>query len=411
MDEKKVPGIWDVNELPSTQKYLLGLQHAFAMFGATILVPILTGLNISVALFTAGVGTWLFHFITKKKVPAYLGSSFAFIAPIALVVEKQGIPFAQGGIIAAGIIYALVAFLIYKIGPSLIRSVFPPIVTGPIIMVIGLNLAPVAIDQASGTGAAGVIVAATALLGATIAAVFAKGFFKIVPVIVGLVAGYLAAVVAGIVDFAPIINAPWFGLPAFTVPKFDLTAISIIAPVAIVSMVEHVGDILAISNTVGKGSEFVEDPGIHRTMLGDGLATAFAGLFGGPPNTTYGENTGVLALTKVFDPLVMRIAATFAIILALVPKLGGFIETIPQPVIGGISILLFGMIAAIGVRTVVENQTDLKISRNLIIAATILVLGLGGATLKLWDLEFAGMALAALVGIVLNQVLPHPDEL
>lgn len=400
-------GINDINQLPTSQGIILGLQHAFAMFGATILVPILTGLHITVALFTAGVGTWLFHLITKKKVPAYLGSSFAFIAPISLVIsEYGGIPAAQGGIIIAGLIYAIVAFIIYVIGPGMIRKIFPPIVTGPIIMIIGLTLAPVAIDMAGGS-VKNVIVAAIALLAASIAATFAKGFFRIVPVIVGLIIGYISAIIAGIVDFTPLIEAKWFGLPPFTAPTFNWTAITLIAPVAIVSMVEHVGDILAISATVGKGNKFLEDPGIHKTMLGDGLATSLAGLFGGPPNTTYSENTGVLALTKVYDSRVMRIAATFAILMGLVPKLGGLIQTIPSPVIGGISILLFGMIASVGIRTVVENQVDLKLSRNLIIASVILVLGLGGAILKIWKLEFAGMALAALVGIILNQVLPE----
>lgn len=400
----------DISQLPVVQGIFLGIQHTLAMFGATILVPILTGLHVSVALFTAGVGTWLFHFITRRKVPAYLGSSFAFIAPIAIVIDKYGgIPAAQGGIIAAGAIYAIVAFFIYILGPELIRRVFPPIVTGPVIMIIGLTLAPVAIDQATGS-TVNVIVASISLLGAAVAAIFARGFLRIVPVIVGLTVGYIAGIVTGIVDFTPIIEASWIGLPRFTAPVINWTAISMIAPVAIVSMVEHVGDILAISETVGKGNRFLEDPGIHSTMLGDGLATSLAGLLGGPPNTTYGENTGVLALTKIYDSVVMRIAATFAIILAIVPKLGGFIRTIPGPVIGGISILLFGMIASIGVRTIVENQVDLKKSRNLIIASVILVLGLGGAVLKVWNLEFSGMALAALVGIILNQLLPERAE-
>ncbi|MFW5787129.1 MAG: uracil-xanthine permease family protein [Halanaerobiales bacterium] len=400
--------IRDVDQMPNAQKYTLGFQHALAMFGATILVPILTGLHVSVTLFASGVGTLLFHFITKKKVPAYLGSSFAFIAPLTMVVDKFGIPAAQGGVIIAGLIYGAVAILVYLIGPGMIRRVFPPIVTGPIIMVIGLNLAPTAIDQASGS-IANVLVAATAVIAAGIVSVFCKGFLKIIPVIVGLVAGYIAAIFAGIVDFTPLMEAPWVGLPEFTAPTINWQAIMIIAPVAIVSMVEHVGDILSIGVTVGKGNEYLEDPGIHRTLIGDGLATSLAGLFGGPPNTTYGENTGVLALTKVYDSKVMRIAAGFAIMMALVQKIGGFIETIPEPVIGGISILLFGMIATIGVRTLVENDVDLKKQRNLVISAAILVLGLGGAVLAFGELEFSGMALAAIVGIILNLILP--DEI
>jgi uracil permease len=410
MESQRDKAVRDVSKLPKAQAIFLGLQHAFAMFGATILVPILTGLHVSVALFTAGVGTWAFHFITKKKVPAYLGSSFAFIAPISLVIEQHGgIPAAQGGIIMAGIIYMIVAFIIYKVGPGLIKKVFPPIVTGPVIMIIGLTLAPVAINSSTGS-VQNVVVAIAALLGAVIAAIFAKGFLKIVPIIVGLVVGYIVAIFVGIVDFTPILNKAWLGLPQFTVPAFNMTAITIIAPVAIVSMVEHVGDILAISETIGKGRELLTDPGIHRTMAGDGIATSIAGLFGGPPNTTYGENTGVLAITKVYDPVVMRIGATFAIVMAVIPKFGGFIETIPGAVVGGVSILLYGMIAAIGIRTLVENQVDLKLSRNLVVGAVTLVLGLGGASLSLWGLELSGMALAAIVGIILNLVLPDGEE-
>jgi len=410
MESREEQAVRDVSKLPKSQAIFLGLQHALAMFGATILVPILTGLHVSVALFTAGVGTWLFHFITKKKVPAYLGSSFAFIAPISLVIEQHGgIPAAQGGIIAAGLIYAIVAFIIYKVGPSLIKKIFPPVVTGPVIILIGTILAPTAIDMSTGS-ALNVVVAIAALAGAVIAAIFAKGFFKLVPIIVGLVTGYIVAVIVGMVDFSPVINNAWIGLPEFTVPAVNITAITIIAPVALVSMVEHVGDILAISETIGKGRELVTDPGIHRTMFGDGMATSLAGIFGGPPNTTYGENTGVLAITKVYDPVVMRIGATFAIAMAIVPKFGGLIETIPNPVIGGISFLLYGMIATIGIRTLVESQTDLKISRNLVIVATVIVLGLGGATLQLGRIEFSSLALAALVGVVLNLILPDGEE-
>ncbi len=393
----------DVTKLPFGQMMLLGMQHALAMFGATVLVPILTGLSVSVTLFSAGIGTLLFHMITKKKIPAYLGSSFAFIAPISIVVEKMGVGSAQGGIIAAGLIYAIMSFIIYLVGPELINSLFPPIVTGPVIMVIGLTLAPVAINMASGK----LVVALVALLAATIASVFGRGLFRLIPVMIGLVAGYATALFFGMIDFTAVQQAAWIGLPDFSAPVINWNAILMIAPVAIVSMVEHVGDILAISATVGKGQEFINDPGIHRTMLGDGIATSLAGLFGGPPNTTYSENTGVLALTKIFDPVVMRIAACFALFLSLVPKLGALISTIPSPVIGGISILLFGMIASVGVRTMVENNVDLTKSRNLIIASVILVLGIGGATVHIGNLEFAGMGLAGLAGLVLNKVLPE----
>lgn len=407
MSTKEREPIRDSSTLNLSQELFVGFQHTLAMFGATILVPILTGLHVSVALFTSGLGTLIFHYLTGKKVPAYLGSSFAFIAPISVVIsEGGGIPAAQGGIIVTGIIYALVAWLIYQLGPEKIKRIFPPIVTGPVIMIIGLYLADVAIDQASGN----VWVAIAALAGATISAAFGRGFFRIIPVITGLAIGYITALLFGIVEFAPVLEAGWIGLPQFTMPAFELNAVTIIAPVAVVSLIEHVGDVLAISETIGKGRELVVDPGINKTMIGDGVATLVAGVFGGPPNTTYGENTGVLALTKVFDSRVMRIGAVFAIILSLVPKFGELIQTIPDPVIGGISILLFGMIASIGIRTLVESGTDLKKSRNLIIASVILVLGLGGAVLELGEMEFSGMALAALAGIFLNLVLPEDIE-
>jgi len=398
--------IRDSSQLPLTQELFIGFQHTLAMFGATILVPILTGLSISVALFTSGLGTLAFHYLTDKKVPAYLGSSFAFIAPISVVIANGGgIPAAQGGIIVTGLVYALVAWLIYKLGPDKIKRIFPPIVTGPVIMIIGLYLADVAIDQASGN----FWIAAAALIGATVSAVFGRGFFRIIPVISGLVVGYVTALFFGAVDFTPVMEAAWIGLPDFTMPAFEMNAITLIAPVAVVSIIEHVGDVLAISETVGKGRELVVDPGINKTMIGDGVATLIAGIFGGPPNTTYGENTGVLALTKVFDSKVMRIGAIFAILLSLVPKFGELIQTIPEPVIGGISILLFGMIAAVGIRTLVESGTDLKLSRNLIIASVVLVIGLGGAVIPIGEMEFSGMALAALVGVVLNLLLPETE--
>lgn len=394
-------GVQNARDLPFGQIMLLGTQHAVTMFGATVLVPILTGLNISVALFTAGVGTLLFHLITKRKVPAYLGSSFAFIVPIKMVVDQKGIGSAQGGIIVAGLIYALIAFVIYIVGPKFVDILFPPIVTGPVIMVIGLTLAPEAIRMASGN----LVVAAIALLAAIIVSVYGRGLFKLIPVMIGLVFGYSAALLMGMIDFTEVGRAAWFGLPNFTAPVVDISAISLIAPVALVTIVEHVGAIMAISVTIGKGKELASNPGIHRTLLGDGLATSLAGIFGGPPNTTYSENTGVLALTKIFDPIVMRIAAGFAIFLSLIPKLGALIGTIPEPIIGGISILLFGMIASVGVRTMVENNVDLVKSKNLIIASVILVLGIGGAVLQIGSFQMGSIGLAGLTGLVLNQVL------
>lgn len=399
-----------LEQLSVGKTILLGLQHTFTMFGATVLVPILTGLDVSVALFMAGVCTLIGHFIMKNRVPVFLGSSFAFIAPILAVVEMvkanggtDGLAYAGGGIVIAGLLYVVVAILIYLFGVEKIVSFFPPIVTGPIILVIGLKLAPTAIGMASGNWFLA-IVAFAVVVGVS---VYAKGFLQIVPVITGLIVGYIVAIITGNVDFTPITQADLIGLPKFTLAKFNFQYIMVIAPVALATIVEHIGDIMAIGATVD--DDFTKDPGLHRTMMADGLMTSFSALVGGPANTTYSENTGVLALTKVWDPLIMKIAAIFAIVLGGVPKLAAIISTIPTPVIGGISIVLFGMIASIGARTLVEHQVDFTKSRNLIIAAVILVLGLGGAVLPITigalSFTMEGMALAAIVGIILNKVL------
>jgi uracil permease len=383
------------------QLLILGLQHTFTMFGATVLVPLLTGLDVGVALFTAGIGTLWFHLVTKRKVPIFLGSSFAFIAPVALVVKQWGIPAAQGGIIIAGLLYGLMALLVYFLGRELIENLLPPIVTGPIIMVIGLNLAPAAIKNASQNWTVALIVLTTVIL----VSVYGKGFFKLIPVLVGLIVGYVMSLILGIVDLKPVQEAALFAIPAFTKPEFNPVAIGLIAPVAMATIVEHVGDVLSVGATVQK--DFINDPGLHRTLIGDGIATSLAGLFGGPANTTYSENTGVLALTGVWKPEVMRVAAVMAIILSTCQKLTALIRTVPEPVIGGISIILFGMIASIGIRTVVENALDFKKSRNLIISSAILVFGIGGAVVNLWGgIQLGGVGLAAIIGIILNQVLP-----
>lgn len=406
--------------LPAGKKLVLGIQHIFTMFGATVLVPLLTGLDTSVALFGAGIGTLIFHLATKGKVPAFLGSSFAFI-PVIISVGMTGgveqfspeymanLQYAQGGIVAAGIVYVILAIIVKLVGPELITSIFPPVVTGPIIMVIGLNLAPTAIDMAS----ANWLLAVICLLVVTIVNIYGKGFIRVLPVLCGLVVGYVVSIFMGLVDFSTIADAAWVAVPNFTLAKFSASALTIIAPVAIVTVVEHVGDVLAISATVEEN--FVEDPGVHRTLIGDGVATAVAGLIGAPANTTYSENTGVLALTRVWEPSIMRIAAVGAIIIAFIGKIGAVINTIPVAVVGGISIILFGMIAAIGVRTVVENQVDFTASRNLIIASVILVLGIGGAVFSIplggdAKIEFAGMALAAIFGIILNKILPPAES-
>ncbi|MTI69066.1 MAG: uracil permease [Firmicutes bacterium] len=404
--------IRDASKISLSKKGILGIQHAFTMFGATVLVPIITGLDISVALFMAGIGTLLFHLITKGKVPAFLGSSFAFIAPMLAVVKiieegggTDGLAYARGGLVVAGLVYLVLAGLIYFFGVEKVIKFFPPIVTGPIIIVIGLKLAPVAIDMASGGWGFAIL----SFIIVTGVSVYCKGFLKVVPVIIGLVGAYIIAIIFGSVDFTPVSEAKWIGVPGFTMAKFSVETVMMVAPIALATMVEHIGDVLAIGSTVEK--DFMKEPGLHRTLLGDGIATSLSALFGGPANTTYSENTGVLALTKVWDPLIMRIAAVFAILLSIIPKLSSIISTIPTSIVGGISIVLFGMIASIGARTLVENKIDFTKARNLIISAVIMVLGLGGAALpvKFGMVNFAieGMALAAIVGIILNKVLPE----
>ena len=404
------------------KKCVLGIQHTFTMFGATILVPIITGLDISVTLFMAGVSTILFHLITKKKVPVFLGSSFAFIAPMLSVLllktgannvdqalasplAADGLAYARGGIVVAGLVYLVLALLMYMFDTEKILSFFPPIVTGPIILVIGLKLAPVAINMASGNWGLAIVSFSIVLL----VSMYGKGFLKILPIMMGLIGGYIVAIITDNVDFTTISQAQWYGMPHFTMAKFDFTSIMIIVPVALATMIEHVGDVIAIGETVDKN--FIKEPGLHRTLLGDGIATAVSAMVGGPANTTYSENTGVLALTKVWDPAIMRIAAVFAIILGIVPKLGGIIRTIPTSIVGGISIILFGMIASIGIKTMVENKIDFNNSKNLIISAVILVLGLGGAVVPInfgtVSFTIEGLALASIIGIVLNKILPE----
>jgi uracil permease len=397
---------------------LLGLQHTVAMFGATVLVPLLTGLNPSVALFTAGLGTLVFHLVTGRMVPVFLGSSFAFIAPI-LAAKEAGFSLSAigGGLVAAGLVYGLFALLVLLIGSQRVRWVFPPVVTGPVIVVIGLTLAPVAVQMASKDWLLAIVTFASAV----VSAVFFRGLFQMIPVLLGVGAGYLLALLLGRVDLKPLQEAAWFGVPQFTLASLEWGAVLLIAPVAFVTVMEHIGDILTNGRVVGK--DFFTKPGLHRTLLGDGLATSLAGLLGGPANTTYSENTGVLAVTRVYDPVVLRLAALFAILLSFSPKLAALLQTLPQGVLGGISMLLFGMIASIGIRTLAEAEIDFTKSRNLIVVSAILVLGLGGAVANLGTIQVAGaalplkvsgMALAALAGVVLNLLLPQklePEEL
>ena len=403
---------------------LLGIQHVFAMFGATVLVPMLTGMSPAVALFCAGVGTWIFHLCTGRKVPTFLGSSFAFIAAIQGAAQicsdnaeigtdayLAALPYATGGIIVAGALYLVLALLVRFVGAERVRSFFPPIVTGPVVTIIGLMLAPSAINNITtqiGTVNVGLnwLVAAIAIAAIFVTSLFAKGLFKLVPILIGIVAGYVAAICCGMVDFTTVSQAPWLDVPPFFLPKFDMRAIGLVAPIAIVTFVEHIGDVTASSAVVGK--DFIKDPGLHRTLMGDGLATMFAGLVGGPANTTYSENTGVLAATKNYNPLTLEIAACFAILISFLGKFAALITSMPGPVIGGVSIVLYGMIAAVGLRTLVENQVDFTKTRNLLIAAVMLVLGLGAdKAITIGGVAISGVALAAILGIILNKILPE----
>lgn len=427
--------------LPLSRLLPLSLQHVFALFGATILVPLLTGLNPLTALFTSAIGTILFHFITGGKVPAYLGSSFAFITPIMVVALKTledgtpglglGYAAATGACIIAGLVYVLTAILVKVIGLKAIEKIIPPVVVGPVIMTIGLGLAGTAQSMSS----VNIFIAIFTLAVVIIFSIYAKGFFKLIPILIGLVAGYLVTLLLQtdvlqslafvhkyllpekLIDFSQVTQAPWFALPKFVseasygsgngieflLPRFTLPAIVAIVPAAIATMVEHLGDMLTISSTTGKN--FVEKPGLHRTLIGDGLATSLAGFLGGPPNTTYSENVGVLAITRVYNPIVVQGAAVLVLIFSLSPKMGALLRTIPNPVMGGISILLFGMIASVGIRTLVEKRVDLSQVRNLVIVSTIVILGISG--LALGGLQ--GMGLGAVAGIILNLILPNKE--
>ena len=402
-----------MNEFTVNKKIILALQHLLAMFGATVLVPLQTGLDPGVSLICAGVGTLLFHSVTKGIVPVFLGSSFAFITAINMTLVGEGIGALKAGIIATGLVYMIMALIIKFIGIESVKSFFPPIVVGPIIMVIGLRLSPVAIgmagysyDTVSGVGSVDVksaVLAGIVIFTMIIVSIFAKGFFKLVPILISIIVGYIAAGLMGFVNTKDIIEASWFGISdngleyITTLPKFSWEAIIGIAPIALVVFIEHIGDITTNGAVVGKN--FFENPGIHKTLFGDGLATAVAGLIGGPANTTYGEKTGVLAVTKVYDPKILRISAVFAIILGFCGKVTAAIKTIPDPVMGGISIILFGMIASVGVRTLVDAKLDFTHSRNLIIAALIFVIGLSVDNIALvGNITISGLAVAALIG-------------
>jgi uracil permease len=409
--------IYDASRLGKPKMLILGLQHTFAMFGATVLVPLLTGLSVSTTLLFAGLGTLIFHLLTKGKVPAFLGSSFAFLGGYAAVAplmpdgtpNKEMLPYACGGVFCAGLVYIVLAALIKAFGARKVMRFFPPVVTGPIIISIGLILAPSAIANCSTNW----IVALAALVTIIVFNIWGKGMMKIIPIILGVIVSYIVAALMGEVSFSAI-PSKVLALPEINLMKFDLSAIITIMPIALATMMEHIGDITAIGATTHRN--YIADPGLHRTLLGDGIATSLASAFGGPANTTYGENTGVLALTKIYDPKVVRIAACFAVLLSFLPQVSYVIETVPKATIGGISLILYGMISAVGVRNIVENRVDFTNTRNTIIAALILVCALGfnaagGISFNLGGttITLSGLAIAALVGIVTNAILPGND--
>lgn len=427
-------GLYDAKPLGAPKVMLLGIQHMFAMFGATILVPMLTGLDVSTTLLFAGLGTLLFHFLTKGKVPAFLGSSFAFlggyaaIAPMLkegdnTIANKELLPYACFGVACAGLLYLVLSLLIKLFGTGRVMKFFPPIVTGPIIIAIGLTLSQSAIDNCSKDW----LIAVVAIALVVVCNIWGRGMIKIVPIIIGVIGSYVLAAIMQKVDFSPVAEAAWFGIPihweetAFSVmaggnTSLLITSVITIMPIALATMVEHIGDISAISSTVGVN--YIKNPGLHRTLLGDGIATILASLFGAPANTTYGENTGVLTLTKVFDPMVIRIAAGFAILFSFSPKIAAIIGCMPTATCGGVSLVLYGMISAVGVRNIVETQVDFTKTRNVIIAALILVLSIGinysaaGAIafhIGSLTISLSGLAVGALTGIILNAVLPGKD--
>ncbi len=403
------------------RKLVLGIQMLFVAFGALVLVPLLTGLDPSVALFTAGAGTLLFHAITGGSVPIFLASSFAFIAPIQFAMKQFGPGATCGALFCAGLVYLLFSAMARVGGRELLNRYLPPLVTGPVIMVIGLKLAPVAVgmtrsfDGSTPDGRA-IFIAACSLLTAVAAVMYGRMLLSLIPVLCGIIVGYLVSLAMGVVDFSPVQNAAWFQIPwqtalangSFAKPVFDLAAVLYMLPVALAPAIEHVGDVLAISSVTGK--DYLKSPGLHRTLLGDGLATSLAGLLGGPPNTTYSEVTGAVALTKATDPVLMRIAAVAAMVLAFAGKLGAVLRTIPSPVMGGIMLLLFGMIAAIGVNSLVKARVDMSRSRNLVIASVILTAGIGDMTVTCGRFCLGGIGLAGLVGVLLNLLLPGTNE-
>lgn len=386
--------------LGPVQKTIVGVQFLFVAFGATVLVPLLVGMDPSVALFTAGVGTLIFHLVTKGKVPIFLGSSFAFIAPIIKATELYGLPGTLSGLVAVGAVYGIMSALVRFRGVSFISRLFPPVVVGPVIMLIGLSLASTGVDMAKGNW----LLAIISLLTTIVVSLFGKGLLRLIPIFSGIVVGYIAATIMGLVDFQPVADASWLALPAFVRPEFSWEAIIFMIPVAIAPVIEHIGDVYAINEVAGK--DFVKDPGLHRTMLGDGLACMVSAFIGGPPVTTYSEVTGAISLTKIADPAVIRIAAITGILFSVLGKVSAILKTIPSAVLGGIMLLLFGTIASVGINSLIKNKIDMGDTRNLVIASLILTLGIGGAELTFGDFTIGGIGLAALVGVILNLIIP-----
>ncbi len=421
--------IYDVDEMPPLGKTLvLALQHVFAMFGATILVPILvnaaageTVLTIPVALVTSGIGTLIYLVCTKKKSPVYLGSSFAFITPVAVAYTKGGIGGAMTGIMAVGLIYVTIAIIIKFAGKEWLGKLLPPVVIGPMIMIIGLGLAPSAISQIGLAGGASVdyrllIVSLVSFLVTALVMTRAKGFFKIIPFLIGIISGYITAVIFGLIDFTEVVRASFFSIPSFKLPfadyKLSLVSLVTIAPVALVTLCEHIGDHTSLGNIIGK--DLINDPGLDRTLLGDGIATFVAGLLGGPANTTYGENTSVVGMTKVASVRVIGIAGIMAIIIGFLGKFTALVSTIPNAVLGGVSLLLYGFIAVNGLKVLIKNQVNFENPKNVVVASSMLVLGLGGAVVSIvsgdLSITISGMSLASIVGIILNLILPKEKE-
>ena len=391
------------SRLNPIHKTIVGVQFLFVAFGATVLVPLLVGMDPSVALFTAGIGTLVFHFITKGKVPIFLGSSFAFIAPILKATELYGLPGALSGLVAVGVVYGIMSALVRFRGVGFITRLFPPIVVGPVIMLIGLSLASTGVDMAKSNWALAIL----SLIITVIVSLFGKGLLRLIPIFSGIIVGYIAAAFGGLIDFQPVVDAPWLSLPAFVRPEFCWEAVIFMAPVAIAPVIEHIGDVYAISEVAGK--DFVKDPGLHRTMLGDGAACIVASCVGGPPVTTYSEVTGAISLTKITDPSVIRIAAVVGILFSILGKVSAVLKTIPSAVLGGIMLLLFGSIASVGINSLIKNKVDMGNTRNLVIASLILTLGIGGAVMTFSGITIGGIGLAAIVGVLLNLILPKRE--